>query len=253
MSEKFKRPRVYMVGAPATIPSELCRFFADTGVPGWKSNAPSDGELLCEVMGRLCYRSFEVGLNKNVTRIREGNDTYLANINRSGHGAVLEHAMVNFILTNVSRVFTHELCRHRVGVAISQESMRYVRIDDINHYESILMDDVTKQWFIDHAKYTEDLIAKLEGYYKVDELPFEDKKKLTSMFRRIAPDGILTKIGWSANFRTLRHIIPLRTSVHAEEEIRAVFHIIALECKSRFPNVFADLYVNASNEWGLSQ
>ena len=32
---------------------------------------------------------------------------------------------------NVSRVFTHELVRHRAGSAFSQESLRYVRLTDI--------------------------------------------------------------------------------------------------------------------------
>lgn len=245
----FRKPEVFVIGETKVNHNHLDRFLQKIGAAGWKSDAPSDSEALAEIYGRLCYRSFGVGLNKNVTKVREGNELYLANINKSGHGAVLEHSMINFIFDDVSRVFTHELVRHRVGTAISQESMRYVRIDDIHHYESMMMDDQTKLWFCQHAEYTEELITKLESHYKIDEQAFSDKKKLTSLFRRIAPDGILTRIGWSANLRTLRHVIPLRTSVHAEEEIREVFDDVAFYCTSAFPNVFADMTRNEKGEW----
>ena len=50
---------------------------------------------------------------------RQCRDT-LKNIIEVGHGSVLEHATFNFILTGVSRSFTHELIRHRGGFAFSQ-------------------------------------------------------------------------------------------------------------------------------------
>jgi thymidylate synthase (FAD) len=43
---------------------------------------------------------------------------------------VLEHAQFTFFITGVSRGLTHELVRHRVGVAISQRSTRYVDEDE---------------------------------------------------------------------------------------------------------------------------
>ena len=39
--------------------------------------------------------------------------------------------MFSFVLHNVSRVVTHELVRHRPGTAVSQESLRFVRLTDI--------------------------------------------------------------------------------------------------------------------------
>src|SRR5947209_19727819 len=42
------------------------------------------------------------------------------------HGSVLEHAVWNFIVTGVSRSFTHELIRHRAGWGYSQLSQRFV-------------------------------------------------------------------------------------------------------------------------------
>jgi thymidylate synthase (FAD) len=48
-----------------------------------------------------------------------------------GHGSVFEHASIVFQVAGVSRSLTHELIRHRVGTAYSQESQRYVDAKDI--------------------------------------------------------------------------------------------------------------------------
>src|SRR2546428_2420333 len=89
------------------------------------SRMSDNGETLIELAGRLCYESFEIGLNPNVTKIRGSNAEYIRNILEKGDGSVTEHAVTNWAFLNVSRVLTHELVRHRVGVAVSQESLRY--------------------------------------------------------------------------------------------------------------------------------
>src|SRR5438093_8929303 len=98
--------------------------------------APDNGETLIELAGRICYESFEVGLNPNVTRIRLNPKDYFENLLRKGDGSVAENGLVNFVMIGVSRVMTHELVRHRVGVAVSQESLRYVRPKEVNFWIS---------------------------------------------------------------------------------------------------------------------
>ena len=46
---------------------------------------------------------------------------------------------------NVSRVFTHELVRHRAGSAFSQESLRYVRLTDIGFRVPPALEPVREQ------------------------------------------------------------------------------------------------------------
>src|SRR3989344_2984732 len=104
-------PRVFLVGETQVVQEGLAAFLTHAGVPEWTSDAPSDSERMVEVMGRLCYRSWEPGLNPNVTKVREHNSDYVANILKTAHGSVLEHAVLNFIFADVSRVFTHELVR----------------------------------------------------------------------------------------------------------------------------------------------
>src|SRR2546428_814904 len=73
-----------------------------------------------------------------------------------------------------------------------------------------------------------------------DGVPFHVKKEVTSALRRLAPIGLSTDIVWTANVRTLRHVIEMRTAPGAEEELRLVFDQIARIMKAEAPNLFQD-------------
>src|SRR5512133_2420242 len=103
-----RQAQVYLVGKQSTNDAEIGRFLGDHGVQTWTTDAEEAGEKLSEIAGRICYMSF--------ARPRPGgNAAYLKNIIEVGHGSVMEHATYNFIITGVSRSFTHELVRHRAG------------------------------------------------------------------------------------------------------------------------------------------
>ena len=243
---EFVRPKVFLVGETRVIEKGLQAYLDSVGAPDWHTDAPSDAERLCEVFGRLCYRSFEPGLNPNVTKVRQGNAKYLGHVIEVGHGSVLEHAVLNFIFAGVSRVFTHELVRHRSGVAISQESLRFVRLDALSAYvpTAIRENEQGMEIFVKTFEQLETIQKSLAELYKIDDAKsFGVKKELTSAFRRLAPTGVATTIGWSCNFRTLRHVIERRTDPAAEEEIRVVFAMVYDVVKDRYPNMFADYTV----------
>ena len=102
-------PQVFLIGETRLVPEGLQAYLEHVGAPGWSTDASTDVEGLAEFMGRLCYRSFEPGLNPNVKRVRPNNAAHLKNIIATGHGSVLEHSVLNFAISGVSRVFTHEL------------------------------------------------------------------------------------------------------------------------------------------------
>lgn len=202
--------------------------------------ASDTGETLIELAGRICYESFEVGLNPNVTRIRLNPRDYFENLLRRGDGSVAEHAWVSFALIGVSRVMTHELVRHRVGIAVSQESLRYVRPRDLKFW---IPDELSpdQSSAIQHAvEQMEIEYRRLEKSIPWDAMDMDSKKRLTSAIRRILPDGLATNVIWSANHRTLRWVIEMRTDPSAEVEIRMVFDQIAQICKRDFPNIYQD-------------
>lgn len=253
---KFCKPYVTAVASTQLKEEGLAEVFDQYGAEAWfmenvkNEHGASDEELLVEVMARSCYKSFGAGLNPNVTKVREGNGEYLANVIDSGHGSVLEHSNVSFMFQDVSRVFTHELVRHRVGTAISQESLRYVRLTDLKCFDfPRLEEELTEheeEWFRNKVQYVFEQLEKVqkemsEKFNLNNEKSFARKKKLTSRMRRLAPIGLLTNIGWSANLRTLRQVIPLRTSKAAEEEIRHVFADVGSICKREYPHVFFDM------------
>lgn len=286
-------PKVYLIAEPhvrfgAEEPDDsegLQDYLEHVGAPEWETDAASHAEELVEVAGRLCYNSYKPGLNPNVQKVREGNAAYMANILGTRHGSVLEHSQCSFIFTDVSRVFTAELCRHRAGVAISERSLRYVRLTDLGLWlpSVIAADPEATAIFEETFRQLEALQLKLAEHFKLDKIngrcprcnytdginyfpnkqvdggvlvrvcpncgqadireesvPFARKKEITSAMRRIAPIGLATAICWSANFRTLRWVIELRTDAAAEEEIRLVFDKVAQICVERYPAAFGD-------------
>ncbi len=240
-------PKVFLVGETRVVEEGLQAYLEHLGVPDWQTDAPSDAEKVIEVMGRLCYRSFEPGLNPNVTKVREGSVAYLGNILQTKHGSVIEHPMMNFVFADVSRVFTHELVRHRVGLAISQESLRFVRLNDLGQWLPTVIreDEKAVEIFVRTFEQLERLQVELAEHFELDKpgTPFHRKKTVTSALRRIAPDGLATTIGWSANPRTLRWVMEMRTAPEAEEEIRLVFGKVGEILMARYPNLFGDFTI----------
>ena len=207
---------------------------------------PSESEMLIEVAGRTCYESFGTGINPNITKVRNDPKEYFRNILSKGDGSILEHATVSFALLWVSRVLTHELVRHRVGTAYSQESLRYVRIEEIKMPDWKTSVDPQKMSVEIEEKMTR-AVKELESKYRDiiekldwDTLSFDEKKSITSAIRRILPQGLSTVIVFTANHRTLRWLIEMRTSPGAEYEIRRIFGQIAEICLRDYPLIYND-------------
>lgn len=257
---QLTEPNIYLLAEPRVDWDAVGRYLYDIGGEDWlervdredseaQGQPVSDAERLVEFMGRLCYKSWNTELNRNVTRIREDSKEYIRNLIASGHGAVVEHSQFSFLFQDVSRVFTHELVRHRVGVAISQESLRYVALDELSVWVPDELRDENGEPYeavVSIVEKLEDVQVELREITGIDEegVPFSEKKKVQSALRRLAPIGLATNMGWSANVRTLRHVIPLRTSKHAETEIRLVFAGITEMLKERYPLLFGDMEIS---------
>ncbi len=250
-------PDVFLIARPSIVVDGMRGYLADVGGESWlerrlaeSEEQPNGGETIVEFGGRACYRSWEPGLNPNVTKVRTDQREYFANILRSAHGSVLEHANYSFALRNVSRVFTHELVRHRAGSAFSQESLRYVRLTDIGFRVPPALEPVREQ-VLSIVEQLEEFQVSAAGALGIDEegVPFHVKKEVTSALRRLAPIGLSTDIIWTANARTLRHVIEMRTAEGAEEELRLVFDAIARMMQAEAPGLFQDFTLQADGSW----
>lgn len=271
------KPECYWVGYSEMNEDEIFRYLKDSGNESFmesvreaSSEGLSSAEILCSLFAKLCYKSLSIGQNANITKTRNIEDNIRGCFD-VGHGSIFEHVGFNFIIANCSRVFTHELVRHRIGTAFSQNSGRYIRLDNIDLvFDPILSG--TEDLVLAHLQETEDLVYKMEcvkglrvppkEYSNVSYLDYLDrrdrghggaeerkwvpntememglKKKLTSAIRRIAPNGQANEIAFSVNIRALRHTIMLRTSRYAEWEIRLVFEKLYRMLQKDYPTIF---------------
>ncbi len=235
----IRRPSVYLVGRQALDESELKRFLADHEVVGWGTDSARAAEVLPEVAGRLCYMSF--------AKPRPGgNEAYLGHIKEVGHGSVLEHSVWNFIITGVSRSFTHELVRHRAGFGYSQLSQRYVdeSVADFVEPGCIADDpDLHRLWLAAVESAQRAYVQLVEGL-QAKFASVEDKtlrrKLARQAARSVLPNATETKIFVTANARAWRHFIELRCNEHAETEIREVAAMILEILQREAPHLFGD-------------
>lgn len=241
---KLVQPETYFVGATAMIGRGMTDYLLDSGnadflqsMASARQEGLSEAEILVSFYAKLCYASLSLGKNANVTRIRDIPDNLKACWDQ-GHGSVWEHCNLNFVVRNCSRVFTHEIVRHRAGTAFSQTSGRYVRGDSVDLVFDPILEPV--------RGYVERLQGIIETFYgsMVKEMDLDNmtdfarKKKITSALRRMLPNGQSNEIGFSVNLRALRHIVQLRTSRHAEWEIRLVFGQVYQLVKGKYPLLF---------------
>ena len=249
-------PSAFLIARPSLALEGMRDYLQDVGGESWlerrlaEPGDPNAGELLVEFAGRACYRSWEPGLNPNVSKVRTDQREYFANILRSAHGSVLEHANYSLALRNVSRVMTHELVRHRAGSAFSQESLRYVRLVDIGFRVPPALEPLRER-VVSIVEQLEEFQVSAAQELDLDGegVPFHVKKEITSALRRLAPIGLSTDIIWTANVRTLRHVIEMRTAEGAEEELRLVFDKIAALMQREAPGLFQDFTRRPDGSW----
>lgn len=239
---RFVQPTVYLVAEPDINYHQILQYLATIEGQEWASNDKLLGEesaTLVEAAGRICYRSWTPGLNANVSKTRTDQKAYIANLIAKRHGSVLEHANFTFIFSGVSRVFTHELARHRSGCAMSQESLRFMRHDDDIPFtttgENVMDAELSPAFANAEAEY---FTSCEENINENDS--FSEKKWVTSALRRSLPMGMATEVMWTANARALRHIIDVRTAEGAECEMRRVMTDVCDTLQGKHPTLFGD-------------
>jgi thymidylate synthase (FAD) len=234
--EIVREPKVYLVGRQTVDAEGVERFLADEGV-SWRTDTEVGGEQLAEIAGRVCYMSYGKG--------RKTNREFIGHLVEVGHGSVLEHGVWSFLITGVSRSFTHELIRHR-HFSYSQLSQRYVDESDSDFIEpDVIAEDPEL-----HAAWREAVEASRRAYDRLVEgleRRFTDvpektlrRKLARQAARSVLPNATETKIFVTGNARALRHFIELRGSEHAEVEIRKVAVEILRIMQQEAPSLFAD-------------
>ncbi|HEX6559893.1 MAG TPA: FAD-dependent thymidylate synthase [Longimicrobiales bacterium] len=215
----------------------------------WHSDTEIPSQTVAEFAGRLCYLSFgpDAGFEGGHRLIpgRTTNSEYLANILKTRHGSVLEHAVWTVLIEGVSRALTHELVRHR-HFSYSQLSQRYVDESEVAFVlpPEIAPEGETFELFRKSCERANEdyraLLARIEEQVKDEPSATLRRKRARQTARSLLPNATETKIVVTGNARAWRHFIELRASEFADTEIRA----LAIKClellKGEAPNLFAD-------------
>ncbi len=234
-------PSVYLVGRQTLDTAAIDRFLGDHEL-AWQTDTEIGAEVLAEMAGRVCYMSYGKG--------RKTNAEFLGHIVEVGHGSVLEHAVWSFLITGVSRSFTHELIRHR-HFSYSQLSQRYVDESQSPYIEpDAIADDAELHaiWTdaVNAARAAYDrLVAGLERHYASEPDRTLRRKLARQAARSVLPNATETKIFVTGNARALRHFIEMRGSEFADVEIRKVALAMLRLMQHESPSMFGDYRTEA--------
>jgi thymidylate synthase (FAD) len=239
--------KVYLIGRSILNFDELNRFLLDHNITWERTNGATQEEEMVEVAGRVCYMSFG-------HRQKKSNEAFIQNLVEKGHESVLEHVNWTFLLTGVSRAFTHQVVRHRVGVAFSQLSQQYYDQTEAEFLRPPILANFPKAsaaWeeAVEVAKksYKNILseLSELENPVKNGISKKEMKRLIRSSARSVLPNTTETKIVMTANARALRHFLVVRGSIPGDEEMRIVCRELLKVLKKEAPALFRDFELSS--------
>lgn len=188
-----------------------------------------NAEQLIEKIGRICYDSSHL--------IKEGSHVkFISSLISRGHDSVLEHGVVTFHVSEVSRSLTHQLIRHRIGCSYTQRSQRYCKENDFDY---VIPDSIIRRASIDNVGLAYNTamngIRECYAYLIAEGVKPEDA-------RMLLPNACHTEITVTMNFRALRNFFKLRLDSHAQWEIRELAYKMLQLVYQHAPVVFQDLY-----------
>jgi len=145
----------------------------------------------------------------------------ISGVIESGHGSTIEHIVFTFGISGVSRTLSHQLVRHRAGVAFDQQSQRYVKFKGASTLLPSTLADAEPDL---RERYEEQIAGSMDLYEDLVAagIPGEDA-------RFIFPNATRTNLVMTANLRALIHMGGLRLCTMAQWEIRRLFQLIRHE------------------------
>lgn len=231
-----------------------------------------DPEKVVAASARLCYS--ERGASNLMEDMgSEETERMVKMLTRIGHESPLEHVSFTFAIEGVSRVLTHQLCRHRIA-SYSMKSQRYVKEDEfeyvvpkaieLNQTANYLYERMVKTINRAYNNITVLLLAekirKHKGYNTndpencgpindrlIEEFKAENKKvfgeyekQAIEDARYLLPNACETKIVVTMNARSLLNFFSDRCCNRAQAEIRELATEMLRQVKSIAPNLFSN-------------
>jgi thymidylate synthase (FAD) len=145
----------------------------------------------------------------------------ISGVIESGHGSTIEHVVFTFGISGVSRTLSHQLVRHRAGVAFDQQSQRYVSYKGPATMLPGTIADGDPSLRQRYESQVEGALG-LYGELLASGIPGEDA-------RFVFPNATRTNLVMTTNLRALIHMSGLRLCTMAQWEIRRLFQLIRHE------------------------
>jgi len=239
-------PSLQIISRPSLDVDAFEKYLAGEGLAWARTPGATEAEELVELAGRLCYMSFGERQSPRT------NAQYIWNLLQQGHESVLEHVEWTFLLTGVSRSFSHQFARHRVGFALSQLSQQYT---DPNDAPTVIPELVrasktlTQIWeraIIEAKKAYEVIQRELQASIPEPDdrvAKRERRRAIRSAARSVLPEATETRIVFTANARAIRHFLTLRGSIAGDLEMRLVSAELLAIVEGEAPALFADFEI----------
>ncbi len=174
---------------------------------------------------RTCYSALtpqQVAARIEDERIpREKMRAFIVERLKTGHASPLEQVWFEFAIAGVSRAFSHQFVRHRVGISFEQQSQRYVTYKQ-GEFPYSVPKTVEKAGM---AEKMEELFGRAGALYEemvAAGVPAEDA-------RFLLPNATSTNFKITVNFQALLHICDLRLCTRAQWEFRRVAALMRAE------------------------
>jgi thymidylate synthase (FAD) len=186
----------------------------------------------------------------DASSVRFPTQRYIRNLIDQGHESVLEHACWTLLIDRVSRAFTHQLVRHRIGFSFSQLSQQYHDESDSEFVSPVELSDrpeLQMMWrksvLTARDSYRELLSQLMKNGLPNDR---ETLRRFRSTARSLLPNATETAVAVTANARALRHLFATRGAVVGDVEMRQVAYGIFLKVQSDAPALFSDFEAGIS-------
>jgi len=212
-------------------------------------------EKLIAAAAKLCYS--KVGIDEIMEGLDEEKVSRFLNMLMDlGHESPIEHVSFTFAVEGVSRVLTHQLVRHRIGCSYSQQSQRYVKLDQFEYVipPQIAAIEEARELFVKAMEEDQKVYDKLvEILYKQNYDKYiregQSEKKAAQMAEKVSiedaryvfPNACETKIVFTMSARALLNFFRMRCCERAQWEIRNM----ATEMLKKVREVAPILFKNA--------
>jgi len=209
-------------------------------------------EKLVAAAAKLCYS--KIGIDGILDGLdQEKTERFLNMLMDLGHESPIEHVSFTFGVEGVSRVLTHQLVRHRIGCSYSQQSQRYVKLEQFEYIipPQIAAIEEARELFVRAMEKDQEVYDKLveilykENYKKCMEEGKTEKqasqmaeKASIEDSRYVFPNACETKIVFTMSARALFNFFRTRCCERAQWEIREMATEMLKKVKEIAPVLF---------------